>query len=262
MRYMVMRSHSTSTSNLGEFLNLGSTDKYLIFEDPSLDDVAKLIRSRWRTYVIVMFAHTKVVYEGRASSTLDWNDHLVIIKPDGTLLIHGESKREPINWQPPGSTITSYIQDRMLYVRSRRYKPKEVVMIMAKQVYVVAAFLMKSGKFDLIGSEAEMVKFVYENPEILEDGFRPIVREYKGRYGIIDLLGRDKKGNLVVCGFKRRTADVQDVAQLALYMDSLKRDLGDKVRGILVAPGITDLAIIALKEKGLEFKKFSLKRTR
>jgi len=230
-------------------------NKYVIMEEPSKDEAAEFIKRNWRHYVILLFAFSRVKYEGRAASELSWNDHIIILKPDGTLLVHGPEKREPINWQPPGSILTSFVKEGKLIIRSRRYRPKEVVLIECEDIYVLIAMNTRSGEFRMFKSEAQMVDYVMKNPDLIEEGFIPVIREYRTRFGIIDLFGRDKENNIVVCEFKRRIADIQDVAQLALYVDAIQKNSKCKVRGILVAPGITDMALIALKEKNLEFRR-------
>jgi len=117
----------------------------------------------------------------------------------------------------------------------------------------------KKGLFKIFRTESQMVDYVLRNPEFIEDGFIPVSREYQFRYGIIDLLGRDKNGNIVICEFKRRIADIQHVAQLALYVEMFPRTKDTKVRGILIAPDITDKALQALKEKNLEFRRLNPK---
>ncbi len=241
--------------SLDDFIDAKPTDKYLIFETPDNGEIAEFIRTNWRRYVIIIFAHSRVQYEGRARSKLSWDDHLIILKPDGTLLIHGPSKREPINWQPPGCVLTSYVKDEYLIIRSRRERPREIVIIECDCVYVLLAVNTKKGLFHMFKTESQMVDYVIRNPEFIEEGFIPVAREYQARFGLIDLLGRDKDGNIVICEFKRRTAEVQHVAQLALYRETFPRAKNVKVRGILIAPDITDNALIALREKGLEFRR-------
>src|SRR5580704_7544792 len=54
-------------------------------------------------YVVVICASIRVEYQGRASSVADLSQRIVITKPDGTLIIHEDTKHRPLNWQPPGT---------------------------------------------------------------------------------------------------------------------------------------------------------------
>ena len=246
-------------TSLDAFIDVGAAEKYILLEGPAPDKVANFIKSNWRRYVIVIFAYSRVLYEGRARSKLSWDDHLIILKPDGTLLVHGPTKREPINWQPPGCILTSYVENGNVIIRSRRYSPREIVIIECGEVYVLLAVNTRKGLFKMFRTESQMVDYVLKHPEFIEEGFIPVSREYPSKYGIIDLLGRDKDGNIVICEFKRRPAEIQHVAQLALYVETFPRAKNVRVRGILIAPDITDKALLALKEKGLEFRRLDHK---
>lgn len=236
-----------------------SSEKYVILERPSPEETAEFIRRNWRRSVILIYAFCSVNYRGRAASQLSPSDHFIIIKPDGTLLVHGPDKREPINWNPPGAVVTSYVDDDKLVIRSRRHYPREMVVIDCYDVYLTLGMSIRSGRFELSMSESQMVDFVWRNPSVIEEGFMPTAREYRIRFGIVDLYGYDKDGNIVICEFKRRLADIQDVGQLALYVEAVQKTTDRNVRGILVAPGISDTALLALKEKGLEFRKLDPK---
>jgi RecB family endonuclease NucS len=98
-----------------------------------------------------------------------------------------------------------------------------------------------------------MRNMVFQNPELIEEGFRPTAREYSVTTGFIDILGKDKDGNLMVLELKSRRAGVNAVKQLKKYFEDFK-DHKKSVRGILVAPSVTDDALLLLEGYDLEFK--------
>ncbi|MHA1609463.1 MAG: endonuclease NucS [Candidatus Njordarchaeales archaeon] len=230
-------------------------DKYVIEVEPDLRSVVKKFNTLWRSYVITIFCHCDVIYEGRAKSYLEWGDRLVISKPDGTLLVHGKVKREPINWQPPGSFSYATINEEHLEIRSIRRRPKEYLLIRTPHVYSFVAMRMDLSVFRLWASEGDMIKSVKENPSLIEEGFRIIGTEVKTPHGKIDLLGRDIMGNIVVCEFKRAVAQLEAVSQLKRYVDYFIKNGYSNVRGILIAPHITPSAGKLLEEYGLEYKR-------
>ncbi len=247
--------------SLDKFFAEGSrTEPFFVIEYPDFNVAVDRIKRTWRTHILIIFGYSRVFYEGRAKSRLSWADHLVITKPDGTLLIHGKTKREPVNWQPPGCVITVFIEGDFLVIRSKRIKPLEIVRIEISNLYFLIGARPGKGRFDKFLSESQMVDFVIRNPEFIESGFTPIQREAYIKYGYIDLLGKDADGNLVVLEFKRRRAEVQDVAQLSLYVEVLQKEKNARVRGILVAPDISWNARLLLREKNLEFRRFDIKR--
>jgi len=66
--------------------------------NPTNEDLNNFINLYIGRYVLILLARCKVFYEGRAKSQLEEGDRLIIIKPDGTFLIHKDKKREPVNW--------------------------------------------------------------------------------------------------------------------------------------------------------------------
>ena len=73
-------------------------------ERPSPEEMKPLVDSAVSSEVIqTIFARCRVHHDGRAKSELGPGDRIIIVKPDGSFLIHQGEKREPVNWQPPGS---------------------------------------------------------------------------------------------------------------------------------------------------------------
>ncbi|NJE26364.1 DUF91 domain-containing protein [Thermococcus sp. MV5] len=226
--------------------------------NPNKGDIIELFSKALSTEAIVtIFAHCKVFYDGRAKSELGPGDRVIIIKPDGSFLIHQREKREPVNWQPPGSSVSLDVREDKLVLRSVRRKPKEILEVELIDVYLFSYFQAEDYEaLALVGSEAEMADLVFENPGLIEDGFKPLFKEKSIRHGIVDLLGKDKDGNIVILEFKRRRADLHAVSQLKRYVETMREEY-EKVRGILVAPSLTSGARRLLEKEGLEFKKLN-----
>lgn len=231
---------------------------YTVLLDPSHTDVAREVNRNWRRKVIALIFQGTVKYGGRAKSRLKKGRYLFVSKPDGTLLIHGPTKRKPINWQPPGSHLSAEVEDERLKIVSTRSTPREKVTVSAPRIYVLLLTELEKGRFDLWESEKEMVDSVFSNPDLLEEGFKPIKRETKTQYGKIDLVGKDTEGRRVLCEFKRRRAEVSSVSQLKRYLQYSREIRGKKgearVRGIIVAPEISSSAMRLLRKYDLEFK--------
>jgi len=104
------------------------------------------------------------------------------------------------------------------------------------------------------GTEEDMSRMLYENPELVEKGFKPVSQEEQTAYGFIDVFGYDANGTLVVVECKRYCADLSAVTQLRRYVEKVKESKGiDTVRGILAAPKITDNAKKMLEDWGFKF---------
>lgn len=88
-------------------------------------------------------------------------------------------------------------------------------------------------------TEQEIEDFLSNNLEIIEPGLRLIRRQYKTKYGVLDLLCLDKEGNKVAIEVKKE-ANTNSPGQLSKYVFALKKEFpGTFVRGILVSPSIS-----------------------
>ena len=213
--------------------------------------------------VVTIIGRCTVEYDGRATSTLGLGDRLVILKPDGSLLVHTDEQRTPVNWQPPGCAHEVSLEEidatdqtsDVLHVRSVRRTPHETVNIRFVDVFQLSAFaLADEQELQLQGSEEDLRQRVLAEPTLIEEGFAPLAVERETPAGAVDIYGTDAEGVPTIIELKRRRVGPDAVSQLKRYVDALERELAidRSVRGILVAPSLTDRAARLLKSEGLE----------
>ena len=222
-----------------------------------LEYVAEKIREGIRSgSLIVLTGLMEVYYEGRAASSLGPGERLLIIKQDGSLLVHRPTGYEPVNWQPPGSKIEVFLEDGVLVIEARRMNPEELLKVKIKSVYSVEVRKLRDlAEFAMYATEEEMKKAILLDPSLIEEGFKPMEDERRaGRAGFIDILGVDSSGNLTVIEIKRRNATAEDIRQLIGYVNEIEKEFGRKPRMIIAAPGIQKSAIRELTRYGVEFK--------
>ena len=196
-----------------------------------------------------------VHYAGRANSTLENGERLLIVKSDGSLLVHRPTGYEPVNWQPSGAVFHVEIKDGKLDVHGVRQKPRETVKVTFSEVLMVSAMnLLDSGEFLLHASEDDMHRAILLKPELLEEGFKPISWEKHVEPGFVDIYGEDKDGKLVIVEVKRKTASKENVLQLAKYIEPIKAKVNRPVRAVLAAPALAKDVQRLLESMGLEFK--------
>lgn len=203
-----------------------------------------------------VFGRCTVDYEGRASSTLGPGDRLVLLKPDGTVLVHTDEGHQPVNWQPPGTDHAVRVEDGSVVVHSVRSSPHEELVVTFERVEQVSRYAVTDeSELALSGTEADLRERILEDPALVEEGFEPRATERGTPAGAVDVYGVDGEGSTVVVELKRRRVGPDAVGQLSRYVDALRRDMHDDaaIRGILVAPSVTDRGRKLLAEKGLEF---------
>jgi RecB family endonuclease NucS len=231
-------------------------------ENPAVEEAAELIKGAFsERKAVILVGNCWVDYTGRASSKLEPGERIIIIKEDGSVLVHRPSGYEPVNWQPPGCLFQTRVRGETLRIRAVRRKPVESVSISFDKIHLLSAMrLIDRGEFSLHASEADMQRAILIDPSLFEEGFTPISYEKKVEPGFVDVYGVDKDGRLVVVELKRRTAGRDAVLQLAKYVDYVKTMAMRELRGVLVAPRLAKGAQAILGSLGLEFKALDPKK--
>ena len=239
--------------------------KYKILEKPECEKAYELVEEAMRKRAtIILFACCKVEYEGRALSQLNWGERIILIKPDGSFLIHQDKKVEPVNWQPPKSKTRSYMKDGRLILESHRRTPKELLTVEVRQIqFINYANVEDFEELEQAGYEKDMSDMIMKRPHIIEEGFTPKTREYSVEHGFIDILGKDSDGNLMILELKARKAGVSAVKQIRRYLQDLENTDNDylkeckaqkkRIRAVLVAPSLMEDAREMIEEEGIEF---------
>jgi RecB family endonuclease NucS len=231
-------------------------NKLTVLINPKLDQAATVIeRAFAQRRTLIVAGKCSVDYSGRANSTLKAGERLLIIKGDGSLLVHRPVGYEPVNWQPPGSVFHVQTKSEAIEIHGIRQKPRESVKVIFTDILMLSSLnLVDSGEFHLHASEEDMHKAILLKPSLLEEGFKPISYEKKVEPGFVDVYGVDKNGKLVVVEVKRKTAGKEAVLQLARYIESIKTKADRELRGVLAAPSLGKDVQRLLVTLGLEFR--------
>ncbi len=227
-----------------------------VCENPAPKEASKIIEEAIsRRKALIIIGSCWVDYHGRASSSLELGERILMIKEDGSLLVHRSVGYEPVNWQPPGCIFQTGVTGDVLSIRALRRKPREALKIYFDKIYLVSALsLADEGKFSLHASEEDMQKAILAQPSLVEKGLKLITYEKKVEPGFVDVYGVDEDGRMVIIEIKRKTAGREAALQLARYADSVKKSTTREVRGILVAPKIARDVQKLLTALGLDFK--------
>lgn len=227
-----------------------------VLVNPQIAEAEKAVKEAVSQHkMLLVIGNCWVHYLGRAKSKLDPGERMLIIKEDGSILVHRSVGYEPVNWQPPGCIFNVQAKENVLEIRAVRQKPAESVKVFFDQIQLISALSLKDyGEFSLYASEEDMQKAILMEPSLLEEGFKVVSYEKKVKPGFVDVYGIDKDGRLVVVEIKRKTAGKDAVIQLAKYIDAVKSKANREVRGVLVAPNIAKDVQRLLATLGLEFK--------
>jgi len=192
----------------------------------------------------IMYANCNVIYQGRANSTLEDGNYLIIRKRDGSFQVHGSTKLTPKNYQGPRSKLTV---DNSTIIS---YNKKEKIIVNVNNIIDVEILEDWSDHdIALQRTEKELVeKLQSKLDEYIGVNCHTKIREYATDYGPVDLVGIDIDGVKHTIEVKRRKITIKDATQLLRYMECL-----DNARGYLAGPSISPKALSYLKTHHLIF---------
>ncbi|MCI4461819.1 MAG: endonuclease NucS [Thermogladius sp.] len=230
---------------------------------PNLEDVLKEVQNWPRQKdTLIIVGECEVEYEGRGYSRLASGERIVLVKTDGSVIVHRPYGFQPVNYQPDTDSIESWIEpDGRLSIIAVRDKPREALKITFSRVEVfIRQKLVDRGDFIMYFDEGELRDYIFENPGVLGEGVEALAREVRTSAGVIDILAKDSAGRYMVVEVKRGTATRDAVYQLYKYVVSVEKEKGCKPRGVLVAPSFTPAALDSLRRLGLEWRYIDPKR--
>ena len=230
-----------------------------ILQNPELEETLEILEEYLkRDFTVQINGLCTVNYQGRAKSKLDRGERLVIKKQDSAILVHGPENYQPKNWQPEVHSYSAEIEEidedsDILVVEAKRTNPDEVVEIQFEEIGLVTVDKMvDKSDLKIRGHEVDIHESIEEDPEIIEENLNVVEREKETPAGFIDVFARDEEDQWVVIEVKRNP-DYNTVLQLQRYVDEIEEEYQGEVRGILVAPKMTDKILDYLEERGLEF---------
>ena len=193
--------------------------------------------------VVIVNAKCSIEYNGRASSQASEAWRIIMIKPDGSLLIHTNEGYQPLNWQPPGSKI--YFEENQILAIRRN--PKETLRIMLHEIAWIETAIANEGEFTLHGSHEDVKKLVIENLAKVTNcpSVRLVGTEVPlNGHGIADIVAECDE-NKIIIEVKRGIVDLNAVSQLKRYVNAVP-----EAKGVLVGVWYTNGAFNLAKEFG------------
>lgn len=208
-----------------------------------------------------MIARCSVDYVGRLRAHLPLATRLLMVKADGSVLIHSDGgSYKPLNWMSPPATlrITEPAPDdaeagvvEVWNVQSAKTDDKLVISVY-EHLSDVAHELGTDPGLIKDGVEADLQRLLAEQITKLGEGYTLIRREYMTAIGPVDILARDADGGTVAVELKRR-GDIDGVEQLTRYLELLNRDpLLAPVRGVFAAQQIKPQARVLAADRGID----------
>ncbi len=220
------------------------------------ENIKSVLESAKKRNVILIVGRIAVEYIGRAASESILAERLIIIKPDGSLLIHEATKVEPLNWQPPKSIINFECINEKLRLKSIKHNPREEVLVDFDYIDFIKICNISTTKPRIVGRESDIVSIITNNVILIDKDSSIIGIDIPTPYGKIDILLKRSDGTFIVVEIKNEKAGMPAVIQLKRYVEFYKSK-GYNVIGVLIANGITDDAYSILMKEGFKFMNLS-----
>ena len=196
----------------------------------------------------LVIAKCSVDYAGRLSAHLPLATRLIMVKADGSVLVHSDGgSYKPLNWMSPPCRLTE--SDSTWVVTG---KSGETLTVHIDEVISDSSYLLGEDP-GLVkdGVEAHLQELLAAQPHVLGDGWRLVRREFPTAIGPVDIMCRDALGVSVAIEVKRR-GDIDGVEQLTRYLDLLNRDpLLAPVHGVFAAQEIKPQARVLAQDRGI-----------
>jgi RecB family endonuclease NucS len=201
--------------------------------------------------VRLIVARCEVTYTGRLTAYLPESTRLLMIKSDGSVLVHADAGGyKPLNWMTPPTVIEE--DGDLLVVRKRAGGSEDRLEIRLHEVLSDVEHEMgEAAALEKDGVERDLQEALAACPGAIEAGLRLERREWPTDLGPVDLMCRDDGGGWVAVEVKR-LGTIDAVEQLTRYLERIRLDPGmSGCRGILAAQALKPQAVTLAEARGI-----------
>jgi len=209
----------------------------------------------------LVIAECSVDYAGRLTANLPKAKRLLMLKGDGSILIHSETgSYKPLNWMNPPCNYSTHEPDQEQLSqgvkeiwRVSQAKTADILWVQIYEIHTdVNHELGKDPGLIKDGVEAHLQELLAAQIELIGSGAQLVRREYMTPIGPVDILAKDGSGQSVAIEIKRR-GEIDGVEQLTRYLELMNRDAAlSPVRGIFAAQEIKPQARTLAEDRGIE----------
>jgi RecB family endonuclease NucS len=200
----------------------------------------------------LIVARCQVRYTGRLNAVLPEAVRLLIVKADGSVLVHADAGGyKPLNWMTPPTVIEE--SPEQIVVRKRAGASEDRLEVELKEVLSDLAYdLGEDAALTKDGVEAHLQELLAERPGWCGEGLRLVRREWPTDIGPVDLMCRDPRDEWVAIEVKR-VAGIEAVEQLSRYLERIRLDPAfASCRGVLAAQTIKPQACVLAAARGID----------
>ena len=200
----------------------------------------------------LIVARCEVVYSGRLTARLPEALRLLMVKEDGSFMVHADTGGyKPQNWMTPPTVIEE--SDGLIVVRKRAGATEDRLDIRIAEILSdVTHDMGDAAALEKDGVERDLQEALAAAPEFCGEGFRLVRREWPTDIGPVDLMCRDEEDGWIAVEIKR-IGTIDAVEQLSRYLERMREDPAlAECRGVLAAQAIKPQARVLAQSRGIE----------
>ena len=205
----------------------------------------------------LIVARCSVDYTGRLTAHLPEALRLIMLKADGSVLVHADAGGyKPLNWMTPPTAVIEEGDT----ITVRKIKGEDQLEITLHEVISDIDHLMDfdADRLSKDGVEADLQIALAEAPHYCGEGFRLVRREWPTDIGPVDLMCRDADDEWIAVEIKR-IATIDAVEQLTRYLERIRRDPAMAgCRGVLAAQAVKPQARVLAEARGIAWVEVDL----
>jgi len=201
--------------------------------------------------VRLIVARCEVAYTGRLSAFLPEATRLLILKDDGSVLVHADAGGyKPLNWMTPPTSIDE-AADRIV-VRKRAGRAEDRLEIRVAEILSdVSHDMGEPASLEKDGVERDLQEELAAQPQALGEELRLVRREWPTDVGPVDLMCTSAQGEWVAVEIKR-LGTIDAVEQVTRYLERIRVDPAKAgCRGVLAAQRFKPQAVTLAEARGI-----------
>jgi RecB family endonuclease NucS len=197
----------------------------------------------------LIVARCEVVYTGRLTAVLPEALRLVMVKADGSVMVHADSGAyKPSNWM----TAPTIIEEEPGSMNVRKPGTEDRLEIrIAEVISDVSHDMGEAAALEKEGVERELQELLADAPHWCGEGLRLVRREWPTDIGPVDLMCLDPEDEYVAVEIKR-IGTIEAVEQLSRYLERIRIAPGlGRCRGVLAAQVLKPQAPVLAEARGI-----------
>src|ERR671933_1137285 len=209
----------------------------------------------------LIVARCSVEYSGRLSARLPEALRLVMLKADGSVLVHADAGGyKPLNWMTPPTVVEE--EDGLIVVRKLKGEDRLEIHLAEVVSDVAHAMDEDADRLEKDGVERDLQLLLADAPGWCGEGFRLVRREWPTDIGPVDLMCRDDDDGWVAVEIKR-VGTIEAEGQRSRYLERSRPEAAlAGCRGILAAEQIKPQARVLAEARGLRWVEVDLAEVR